>query len=373
MHILVIGAGPAGLIFASQMKRARPGWRIRILEKLDQQAETGWGVVLPGRAGQHPANVLSYLDAPDGLQPQYLSEFLLARRGVSCRMPIGVPMCGVGRQGVVQALRAQCQALGVELRYRQAPEMPAVIDSGEFDLVVLANGVGHQADPCAGRLRPRAEFGRNHYLWCGTTRLFDQMSLMFQPHAAGGFVAHAYRYSAGMSTFIVECGEDTYVRAGLDHMSAREAAAFLSGVFQGVLHGQPLLMQAEQGWRRFLTLSRDAACDGGVVLLGDALQSGHFSIGHGTTMAVATAQGLVKALCADADVDAALAVYGEQVLPLAALFKAHADCSRQWFETVDERMHWDLLALARHFEARRQALPSLAEAVARTLADALDR
>lgn len=65
MKILVIGAGPAGLVFASQLKQARPLWAIDIVEKNDEQEVLGWGVVLPGRPGQHPANPLSYLDAPE--------------------------------------------------------------------------------------------------------------------------------------------------------------------------------------------------------------------------------------------------------------------------------------------------------------------
>lgn len=41
MKILVIGAGPAGLIFASQMKQAQPGWDIRIAEKNTQEEVLG--------------------------------------------------------------------------------------------------------------------------------------------------------------------------------------------------------------------------------------------------------------------------------------------------------------------------------------------
>ncbi|TDR81378.1 tryptophan hydroxylase [Paludibacterium purpuratum] len=373
MNILVIGAGPAGLVFASQLKLARPDWRIRMIEKQDPESVTGWGVVLPGRPGQHPANPLSYLDDADTLNPQFLEEFQFVHGDQSSRMPIGVLMCGVGRRGLVHALRAKCQSLGIEIRYGAAPTNVTDGVGGEFDLVVVANGVGHKHDGMAEALRPRLEYGGNRYIWYGTTRLFDQMNLIFRAHETGTFVAHAYRYADRMSTFIVECSAATHACAGLERMSERESATFISDVFQSTLRGHALLGQPAQGWRQFMTLSHETAAEGRLALLGDALQSGHFSIGHGTTMAVVEAQLLVKALCTEADLPAALANFNAHVLPLVQLFKSHADCSRLWFETIDERMHLNHAELAQHFDARRKALPPLPEALGRELGYALAR
>lgn len=371
MDILVIGAGPAGLLFAAQMKLARPDWRIRLLERQDPQTVSGWGVVVPGRAGQHPANPLSYLAAADALQPQYLDAFRFVHRGTSSLMPIGVLMCGVARSALVQALRARCQALGVEIRY--GTSATAGDGGAEYDLVLVANGVGHLHDVGAGPLQPQIEYGSNRYIWYGTSCLFEQMSLIFQAHETGAYVAHAYRYSEHMSTFIVECSAATHARAGLGRMRAQESAAFIAGVFASVLHGQALQLQPEQDWRRFLTLSHDTAYQGRTVLLGDALQSGHFSIGQGTTMAVVEALLLVKALCTASGPEAALAAFDARVMPLLRLFKAHADCSRHWFEAIDAQMQRDHAGLARDFDARRQALPPLPEALAQAFGYALDR
>ena len=46
MNILVIGAGPAGLLFASQMKQAQPGWNISITEKNTPEEVLGWACFL---------------------------------------------------------------------------------------------------------------------------------------------------------------------------------------------------------------------------------------------------------------------------------------------------------------------------------------
>ena len=45
MHICVVGAGPAGLLFALLAKRRHPGWRVEVLEQNPPGATFGFGVV----------------------------------------------------------------------------------------------------------------------------------------------------------------------------------------------------------------------------------------------------------------------------------------------------------------------------------------
>ncbi|WP_028101318.1 tryptophan hydroxylase [Pseudoduganella violaceinigra] len=372
MKILVIGAGPAGLIFASQMKQAQPGWDIRIAEKNTEEEVLGWGVVLPGRPPRHPANPLSYLEQPERLNPQYLEEFKLVHHDQANLMSTGITLCGVERRALVQALRAKCVAAGIAISYETPLASQAQLEA-EYDLVVVANGVNHKTLELPPALAPQIDFGRNKYIWYGTSQLFDQMNLVFRGNAQGMFIGHAYRYSDTMSTFVVECDEQAYARAELDMRSERDAAAYIAKVFQAELGGHALVSQPGQGWRNFMTLSHDRACEGKFVLIGDALQSGHFSIGHGTTMAVVLALLLVKTLSADTDPAAALANFNARALPLAHLFKEHANSSRLWFESVAERMGLSNEELTASFDARRKDLPPLPDALMVSLGYALGR
>ncbi|NRR29326.1 tryptophan hydroxylase [Oxalobacteraceae bacterium] len=372
MKILVIGAGPAGLIFANQMKQAQPGWDISIAEKNTQDEVQGWGVVLPGRPPRHPANPLSYLEQPELLHPQFLEEFKLVHHDQPKLMSTGVTLCGVERRALVQALRAKCVAAGIAIRYEVAPVSKAQLEA-EYDLVVLAHGVSHKALALPPALAPRIAFGRNKYIWYGTTQPFDQMNLVFRANDTGVFIGHAYRYSDTMSTFIVECSEQTYARAELEMRTERAAAAYLARVFEPELGKHGLFSQPGQSWRNFMTLSRDKAGDGKFVLIGDALQSGHFSIGNGTTMAVVSALLLVKTLASEAGTAAALDSFNARVLPLVQLFREHADSSRLWFETVGERIGLGNAELSASFDARRQDLPPLQDALMATLGYALSR
>ncbi|UTH74303.1 tryptophan hydroxylase [Chromobacterium sp. IIBBL 290-4] len=373
MKVLVIGAGPAGLVFSSQLKQAKPQWHIDIVEKNDREEVTGWGVVLPGKPGQHPANPLSYLDAPEKLRPQFLEEFKLVHHNEPFLMSTGVLLCGVERRGLVQALRAKCVSQGIDIRYESPLLTGEELPVADYDLIVLSNGVNHKVSYFEEALAPQVEYGSNKYIWYGTSQRFNQMNLVFRTHGKDIFVAHAYKYSDEMSTFVVECSEETYRRARLDEMSERQSADYIAEVFRHELDGHRLEGQPGLGWRNFMTLSHDKTYHGKLALIGDALQSGHFSIGHGTTMAVVVAQLLVKALCSEANVGAALASFDARAMPLVELFRAHANNSRQWFETVDERMHLSSQEFAQSFDARRKSLPSMPEALARDLRYALER
>ena len=52
--------------------------------------------------------------------------------------------------------------------------------------------------------------GDNKYIWLGTRRLFNGLTLIFRVDEAGLFIAHAYTFSDTTSTFIVECTEETW-------------------------------------------------------------------------------------------------------------------------------------------------------------------
>lgn len=372
MKILVIGAGPAGLMFASQLKRKQPDWQISIVEKNRPDEVIGWGVVLPGEAKKHPANPLSYIENPAALQSQYLTEFKLSHHQESFNTPTGLTLCGTERKGLVSSLRDLCLSLGIDISYSSAVTSAPELHKDNYDLIVAANGVNHKSTYFTEHLKPSVDYGKNRYIWFGTPHLFKQMNLIFRAHATGVFVAHAYQYSPTMSTFVVECDEATYQQAGLENMTAEESASFIATIFADELTAQPLIQQPGLGWRNFMTLSHDVVRDGNLVLLGDAQQSGHFSIGQGTTMAVVQAHSLVSALTKGSDIESSLQQYEQEILPVLTLFRNHANISRKWFETINERMHLSSTQLAQSFNARRGSLPSLPDTLAKTLGKALN-
>jgi protodeoxyviolaceinate monooxygenase len=372
MKILVVGAGPAGLMFSYQMKKLKPDWDIKIIEKNTPHEVAGWGVVLPGRAPNHPANPLSYLDDFDQLSAQYLEEFKLAHSSETNMTSTGLTLCAVERRALLRSLQKHCQGLDIKIEYSSPATSEPELNKDNYDLVVLSNGINHKSSYFSEALKPEIQYGKNKYIWYGTSKTFDQLNLIFKLHVKGVFIAHAYKYSNDMSTFVVECSEETYLNAGLDKLSDEESATFIAQVFEDELEGHTLLGQDGLQWRNFMTLSHQKSYDQNLVLLGDALQSGHFSIGHGTTMAVLSSHMLVKALSEPTDVPSALESFNAKVMPLMHLFRDHADASRLWFESIKENINLSITELTESFDARRNALPPLSKALAQNLSEALE-
>ena len=57
------------------------------------------------------------------------------------------------------------------------------------------------------------------YMWLGTDLVYDAFKFFIEETPYGVFQGHAYPYDDTMSTFIVETGEDTWRRAGLDSLT----------------------------------------------------------------------------------------------------------------------------------------------------------
>ncbi|MDX1375943.1 MAG: monooxygenase, partial [Burkholderiales bacterium] len=213
MRIAIVGAGPAGLLFAYLLKRRFPAWAIEVVEQNPAGATFGFGVVFSQGA-------LAFLerDAPD------LHAALAARMEAWPMQRIvhrdetididGNGFSAIERLALNRFLQALCGARGVQMRYDEEVRDVEALAAGA-DLVVGADGVNSTVRRSrAERFAPQIEWLSNKFAWYGTTRTFECLTLTFRESPHGVFVAHHYRYSPGMSTFIVECDRPTWDRAG---------------------------------------------------------------------------------------------------------------------------------------------------------------
>jgi 2-polyprenyl-6-methoxyphenol hydroxylase-like FAD-dependent oxidoreductase len=247
----------------------------------------------------------------------------------------GIGFTAIARLELLRLLTERCRALGVEPEFGTAIDGPGVFEG--CDLVVAADGVN-------STLRGAGAFGTeireltNRFVWFGTTRRFETLTQTFRRTPLGAFNAHHYRYAPGMSTFIVECDEATFERAGFATMEAERTRATLEAIFAPELDGHPLISNRSV-WRRFPVLRNARWSAGNVVLIGDALRTAHFSIGSGTRLAFEDAIALAKALDAHwGDVPAALAAFEAARRPIVEALTAAADASAAWYEDFAARM-----------------------------------
>lgn len=343
MRVNVVGAGPAGLLFALLIKRRFPEWRVYVFEQNPPDATFGFGVVFS-------LNALAFLerDVPD------LHEQLIARLESWPMQRIvhrdervdidGNGFSAIGRLELNQFLQELCAKAGVQVEYHR---VVATLDEvNDCDFLVGADGANSFVRRALEReFAPRLEWLTNRFAWYGTEQPFECLSLTFRTNADGSFVAHHYRHSREMSTFVVECDAATWRRAGLDRLGDEESRLYCERVFTSDLNGHELVSN-KSIWRQFPLLATGQWHAGNVVLIGDALRTVHFSIGSGTRLAFEDAIALDRAFGeAGTDVSGALAAFERERRPIVDKIVAAANASSFWYERLPEKMRlrpWEL-------------------------------
>ncbi|MCY4753695.1 bifunctional salicylyl-CoA 5-hydroxylase/oxidoreductase [Pelomonas aquatica] len=343
MRITCVGGGPAGLYFALLMKKADPARVVRVLERNRAGDTFGWGVVLSDQT----VDALREADAEtaDEISDAFnhwddIAVHIGGRRIVSG----GHGFCGIGRKKLLNILQARCEQLGVELAY----ETDVADDAGlDADLIIAADGLNSRLrQKYAATYQPDIDLRRCRFVWLGTTKLFDAFTFDFQRTEWGWFQAHAYRFDATHSTFIVEAPEEVWRAAGLEGMGKEESIAFCEKLFARVLDGHQLISNASHlrgsaQWIRFprvvcKTWVHRNERGAPVVLMGDAAHTAHFSIGSGSKLALEDAIALARDIDKHGgDLEAALADYQASRSIEVLRIQNAARNSTEWFENVE--------------------------------------
>ncbi len=336
MKIAVVGGGPAGLYFSYLMKRRDRSHEVRIFERNARGATFGFGVVFSDRA-------LEFLrdddeDSYRHLMPHMESwpDLKIVHRDTE--VPIdGSGFAAIGRLALLSLLEARCESVGAAVEHERP--VRSLDELGEADLIVGADGANSLVRRGLAKALGATETpSDNRFVWYGTTRPFDCLTLTFRECEHGVFCAHHYRYSPAMSTFIVECDTPTWERAGFADMNDDATRAYCEAVFAPDLDGHRLISTASV-WRNFPLVCNARWGVGNVVLMGDALRTVHFSIGSGTRLAMEDAIALAGALGErPAELSEALALYEERRRPPVEKLVSAANASARWYARMDELM-----------------------------------
>lgn len=336
MKITCVGGGPGGLYFALLAKKSDPRREIVVVERNRPEDTFGFGVVFSDATldGLADADRPSYdalrasLAHWDELHTHFRGRVLTSK---------GHGFSGLSRRRLLEILGARARELGVVLRFHEEVNDPSEI-LATSDLVVAADGVNSRIrERFADRFGPRIDVRPNRFVWLGTTFPFDAFTFYFEESRHGLFRVHAYRYEPDRSTFIVECREDTFRRAGLDHADEDETVAYFEALFAEKLKGHRLLKNRSV-WRNFPTVHNERWSFDHVVLLGDAAHTAHFSIGSGTKLALEDAIALVEQLDKHPRVPEALAAYEAERKPKVLALQRAAQVSLRWFENTERYM-----------------------------------
>ena len=353
-HIICIGAGPSGLYFALLMKLQAPELRITVLERNRAQDTFGWGVVLSDQTLEN----LVQADSVTGLQIRdafnHWDDIELFFKGQSVRST-GHGFCGIGRQHLLSILQQRCTALGVALIYEtEVDDIDVVIERHRPDLVLACDGLNSKIRTrFQDSFVPDIDVRKCRFVWLGTHKLFDAFTFAFEQTEHGWFQAHAYRYNADTSTFIVETPEAVWKAHGLDQMDQGEAIAFCEQLFAKHLDGHALISNAKhlRGSAIWINFPR-VICHSWVhwqqgtpvVLMGDSAHTAHFSIGSGTKLAMEDAIDLANTFKRQpkAGLPEVLQAYESRRSVEVLKIQNAARNSTTWFENIERYSHLEI-------------------------------
>ncbi|MFH9011917.1 FAD-dependent monooxygenase [Streptomyces sp. NPDC017943] len=338
VKVACVGGGPAGLYLSILLKRQDPSHDITVHERDPEGSTYGWGVTywrgLLDRLHAEDPESARALDAGsvrwrDGVA--HVGDLTTRHRGDEGH--------GIGRHRLLEVLAARARALGVRLEY--AREVTAADLPADADLVVAADGVRSTLrERHAAHFGTRLTAGRNHYVWLGTTKVFDAFTFAFVDTGHGWIWCYGYGYGADRSTCVIECAPETWTGLGLDRASEADGRALLERLFATVLDGHPLLGRpGGSPWQTFRTLTNRTWHHGNLVLLGDAAHTTHYSIGAGTTLALEDAIALATALREHTALPRALARYEAERKAALLPVQSAARYSAQWYENLPRYIH----------------------------------
>jgi anthraniloyl-CoA monooxygenase len=355
MKIAIIGGGPAGLYSAILLKKQRPDAEVIVYERNRADDTFGFGVVFSDATLDN----FETHDPPSyrriTQEFAYWDDIAVHFRGTVHRVG-GNGFCGCSRRTLLMLLQERARELGVTLRFETDiadDDDPRIATA---DLVILADGINSRfREKYTAHFEPEVDLRSNVFAWMGSTKPLDAFTFIFQETEWGPFIAHAYQYEVGRSTWIFETDPETFERAGLKGLDERQSADRMAEIFGWFLDGHPLLINRSM-WRNFPMIRSKRWVRGNMVLLGDAKATAHFSIGSGTKLAMEDAIALADAMKGAASIAAALERYEHGRREEVEKTQHAADVSLVWFEHVDRFWDFDPVQFAFGVMTRSKAI-----------------
>ena len=220
MRVRCIGGGPAGLYFGILAKRRFPAWEIEVIERNRPLDTFGWGVVFSD------ATLGNLRDADEPTHRAITQAFAhwdeidVHFKGHTITSG-GHGFCGIARKRLLAILQERAVEVGVDLRFET--EVDDVEAYRDCDLLVAADGINSRVrGTYAAAFQPNLDRRLCRFVWLGTTLPLDAFTFIFERTEHGWFTVHAYRFDEELSTFIVECREETWLAHGLDTADTRK-------------------------------------------------------------------------------------------------------------------------------------------------------
>lgn len=359
MKIACVGGGPAGLYFAISMKLRSPGVQVDVFERNRSGDTFGWGVVFSDQTMEN-------LRRNDPVSAQTMEAELTHWDDIDVHVgghpkvtSTGHGFIGIGRKRLLNILQGRAAELGIaqHFEYEVDPDLSAFKD---YDLIIASDGLNSRVRATReDAFKVNIDMRRNKFVWLGTHQKFDAFNFVFVQSEHGWIWAHAYKFDAETSTFIVECSPETFDAFGFGEMSQDETCRTCERLFAEHLGGHALMTNSRHirgsAWINFPRVICEKWYHDNIILLGDAAHTAHFSIGSGTKLAFEDAIKLAEVLCdSDLPLEEGLQQYQEVRHLEVIKIQSAAKNSTAWFEEIERYLKFDPLQFAYALLTRSQ-------------------
>lgn len=350
MKIRIIGGGPAGLFYAYLMKRDDPSHDVRVYERDPEHATYGWGVVFSDVALAFVRDVAPDLYSSMTRNQVVFDEMAVVHQGQKVTLAHNT-FHRMARIDLLKALHEECRRVGVVIEFER--KFDDVTEFADCDLIVAADGANSAIRTrYKEHFQPSLDERPNLLAWYGTTQLFEALSLIFRQNEHGLVISHTYQYSPTHSTFLVEVDPVTFRKSGLDRKSEAESLAYCEKAFSDDLVGHKLLSN-KSTWFKYTIVKNKQWYYRNIVLIGDALRTGHPSVGSGTRLALQDSIALFDAYkTCGSDVPEMLAEFVRIRQPGSDSLQKAAIKSTEWYEDLGPKLPLDPISFAYDYVTR---------------------
>jgi len=354
MKLNVIGGGPAGLYYAILHKKSFPQADVTVFERNRPDDTFGFGIVLSDetlgnlRAADEP----TYHDIAASFA--YWDDIYVNYKGTVIKSS-GHGFSGLKRLTLLEILQRRAAQLDIDLRYQT--DITSIDPYRDADLVVAADGINSVIrENWKDHFRPSIDWRPNKFVWLGAKATLPGFTYSFRENEDGIWNLHAYMFTQGECTMIIETTGDAFEKSGIGIQDERATVAYARKLFDEEIGGGEIQTN-RSFWRNFPAVRCERWSHENVVLLGDAAHSAHWSIGSGTKLALEDAIALHHAVARHRrSIKGALRAYEEERHAEADRITHSANTSLVFFENV--RRFWHMEPIQFNF-----ALMSRAKAV----------
>jgi anthraniloyl-CoA monooxygenase len=327
MKVTCVGTDPAALYLGILLKRGDPSHSVRFVETgaLDP-------AYLPAAIICNPLKPRLELEDAEVREQmaQALANFdkvIVATEDKEIAIS-SLQYAAVDPAVVADILRRRAVALGCEFARRSVSE-----DDRHSDVLIAADGAGSPLRTATAGFKPNLSRSTNRFVAFTSSQQREALSYAFRTTPHGIFHAFALPRGRNGSCIVVETPAEVLRTSGLDRAPPECIIAYCRKLFSiGVDH----IMGCGDGalWRTFTTVRNRPWQANGVVLLGHAAYTSHFSVGLDLRSSLEDAEALAVELCSTSNPAEALAAFEARRRPKAKSLQRASDASLAWFEHV---------------------------------------